>query len=203
MEQLSKEWFSHRLGRVTASRISDVMAKTRSGPAASRKNYMAHLLCERLTGRQEDGYTNAAMQRGIDLEPVARMAYEMIEDVDVREIGFVDHPAIAMSGASPDGLVGAHGLLEIKCPNTAAHIDFLRSGQPDGRYILQMQWQMECTRRDWCDFVSFDDRMPEPLSYKCVRIEKDDKLIDSITGEVILFLQELDALEAELRGMMP
>jgi putative phage-type endonuclease len=202
MDQRTNAWFSARLGRVTASRISDVMAKTKSGPSASRKNYMMQLLCERLTGRKEEGFTSAAMQRGTDMEPIARSAYEVDKGVMVQECGFVPCPMIEMAGASPDGLVGDDGLVEFKVPNTATHVDFLRTGNIDSGYQLQMMFQMMCTGRKWCDFVSYDDRMPEALQYKCIRLEFDETVAVSIHKEVTAFLAELDALEAEMLAQM-
>jgi putative phage-type endonuclease len=202
MDQRTDSWFSARLGKVTASRISDVMAKTKSGPSASRKNYLMQLLCERLTGRKEEGFTSAAMQRGTDLEPIARSAYEIDKGVMVQEVGFVPHPAIKMAGASPDGLVGTDGLVEIKCPNTAQHVEFLRTGKIDTCYIYQMHFQMLCTGRAWCDFVSFDDRLPEPLQYKCQRVDLVHSLAVSIENEIDQFLSELNALEAEMLEKM-
>lgn len=193
IEQRSDEWFKIRLGKVTASRISDVMAKTKSGYSASRQNYMAQLICERLTETPTESYTNAAMQRGTELEPVAREIYILNQfDVTVNEVGFIPHPTIENAGASPDGLVNDDGLIEIKCPNTWTHIEFMQSLKPKREYILQMQWQMMCTGRRWCDFVSYDDRLPDNLSYKCVRINYDENLAQEIEAEVIKFLQELD-----------
>lgn len=202
MIQGSEEWFNARLGRITASRVKDVMAKTKSGYAASRKNYMMELLCQRLTGNREESYTNAAMQRGIDLEPLARSAYEVNSGNMVKEGSFILHPHYDQIGASPDGLVGMDGLLEIKCPNTAQHVACLQSGEPDSRYWWQMQCQMACTGRHWCDFVSFDDRMPEELQYFCVRVERDDQAIADIITECLEFLGELENLEAEMRNKM-
>jgi len=202
VEQGSVEWYAQRLGKVTASKISDLMAKTKSGPSASRKNYMMQLLCERLTGRKEESYTNAAMQRGTELEPQARSFYEVDKGVMVAETGFVQHPHIEMAGASPDGLVNDDGLVEIKCPNTATHVEFLRTGRIDSGYELQMLWQMICTGRKWCDFVSYDDRMPEELQYKCVRLMFDTARAVEVTTEVNVFLIELSTLEAEMREMI-
>ncbi len=202
IEQGSEEWFASRLGKVTASKVSDVMARTKSGPAATRKNYMMELLCQRLTGKREESYTNAAMQRGNDLEPVARSAYEIDKGVMVEECGLIDHPRIEMFGASPDGLVGGNGMLEIKCPNTAQHVACLRSGEPDNKYWRQMQTQMACSGRQWVDFVSFDDRLPEALQYFCARVERDDDYISEIEDAVLEFLGELEKLEAEMLEKM-
>lgn len=202
MIQGSPEWFAARLGKVTASKVADVMATTKSGPAASRQNYMMELLCQRLTGRIEEGFTNAAMQRGSELEPVARSAYEARNGLFVTEVGLIDHPTLEGFAASPDGLVGDDGLIEIKCPNTATHVAFLRTGKPDGKYVWQMQAQMACTGRAWCDFVSFDDRLPEPLQFASVRIMRDDDKIADMLAGVAAFLKELADLEAEMRERM-
>lgn len=192
MEQQSAEWFEARLGRVTASRVADVVAKTKSGYSASRSNYMAELVAERLTGERAEGYTNAAMQWGTDQEPEARIAYEFRTDVSVETVGFIPHPTIDMSGASPDGLVGSDGLVEFKCPNTATHIETLLTGVIPGKYETQMLWQMACTDRAWCDFASFDPRMPEEMRLFVKRIERDDSRIAELEEEVRTFLFELD-----------
>jgi len=192
MEQRSPEWFAARLGKVTASRVADVIAKTKTGYSASRDNYMAQLVCERMTGTQGESYTNAAMQWGTDQEPLARAAYEAIKDVLVAETGFVIHPRIQEAGASPDGLVGIFGLIEIKCPNTATHIETILSDKVPGKYITQMQWQMACTERDWCDFVSFDPRMPEGLQLFIKRVEFDPIYVKMLEYEIQEFLDELE-----------
>lgn len=203
IEQRSDEWFAQRLGRVTASKVKDVMAKGRSGaPSATRQNYMMHLLCERLTGRREEGFTSAAMQRGTDLEPIARSAYEVDKGVMTVETGLIDHPSITGFAASPDGIVGSDGLLEIKCPNTAQHIAVIQSGAHDSAYEWQMLAQMACSGRDWVDFVSFDDRLPEELQYVCFRYHRDEKRIREMEAEVKAFLEELAELEHQMRKRM-
>jgi putative phage-type endonuclease len=202
MEQRTDDWFAARLGKVTASRIGDVMAKTKTGYSASRANYMAQLVVERLTNRKEESYTNAAMQWGTDTEPLARSAYEVAKNVLVQEVGFIQHPTIEMSGASPDGLVGDDGMVEIKCPNTATHIETVLSNNIDNKYILQMMWQMRCTNRKWCDFVSFDPRMPEELQLKVIRVEFDQGTIDQIESEVKEFLSEVDKKVHKLLGVL-
>lgn len=189
--QRSEAWIQQRLGRVTASRIADLMARTKTGYGASRANYMAELICERLTGVKQDGYTNAAMQWGIDNEAAARAAYSFYTDADVAEEGFILHPQIEDSGASPDGLVGSDGLVEIKCPNTASHIETLLSGDIAGKYLLQMQWQMACTGRQWCDFMSFDPRMPGDMQVWIKRVPRDEAKIAEIEAEVRKFLAEI------------
>ena len=192
MDQGSEEWFTIRIGKVTASRVADVIAKTKTGYSASRDNYMAQLVCERLTGQKGESFTNAAMQHGTDTEPLARAAYEAFKDVLVDEVGFVPHPTIKMAGASPDGLVGEDGLLEIKCPNTATHIETLLSESVPGKYFTQMQFQLSCTGRQWCDFVSFDNRLPEELQLFVKRVPRDEVFIRLIEAEIVQFIAELD-----------
>lgn len=199
-EQRTPEWFAERLGKITASRIADVVGKTKSGSyGAARKNYMAELLCQRLSGQQEEKFTSAAMQHGTDTEPAARAMYILETGTDVTETGFIPHPTIAMSGASPDGLAGEDGLIEIKCPNTATHLEFFQSRKPKHEYLLQMQWQMACTGRQWCDFISYDDRLPEKLAYRCIHIQRDDTLVAELEEEAIKFLTELDETVRQLK----
>ena len=198
VEQGTPEWFAARLGNVTASRVADVIAKTKSGYSASRENYMAQLICERMTNTVAESYTNAAMQWGTETEPLARAAYESVADVLVDEVGYIAHPTIERAGASPDGLIGVFGLLEIKCPNTATHIDTLISEQVPTKYITQMQWQMSCTGRTWADFVSFDPRLPSGLQMFVKRVEFDAEYVAMLKEEVIKFLTELDAKISKL-----
>ena len=198
VEQGTPEWFAARLGNVTASRVADVIAKTKSGYSASRDNYMAQLICERMTNTVAESYTNAAMQWGTETEPLARAAYESVADVLVDEVGYIAHPTIERAGASPDGLIGVFGLLEIKCPNTATHIDTLISEQVPTKYITQVQWQMSCTGRTWADFVSFDPRLPSGLQMFVKRVEFDAEYVAMLKEEVIKFLTELDAKISKL-----
>lgn len=199
MIQGSEEWFAARLGKVTASRMADLMARTKTGYGAGRANYMAELICERLTGMAAERFQNAAMQWGTDTEPQARAAYEFMTGNDVVEVGFVDHPNIEMAGASPDGLVGADGLLEIKCPNTATHIDTLLSGAVPDKYRKQMLWQIACTGRQWCDFVSFDPRLPADLQMFTARIVPETDEIPTMEDEVKTFISELESKINALR----
>ena len=200
--QGTEEWFAQRIGKVTASRINDVMATLKSGgEAATRKNYRAQLIAERLTGTKADSFTNAAMQWGTDNEPIARAMYEIKTGSDVEQVGFVDHPSIAMTGASPDGRVGNKGMLEIKCPNTATHIEYLLAGVAPTEYHNQMLWQMECDGRDWCDFVSFDPRMPEAMQLFIVRFNKDEDKLSIIRAEVCKFLGEVDNVISRLTAI--
>lgn len=201
--QGTDEWFAARIGKVTASRVADVVAKTKSGYSASRANYMAELIVERLTGERPPSFTNAAMQWGTDKEPDARAAYCFMRDADVTEVGFVDHPRIAMTGASPDGLIGLSGLVEIKCPNTATHIETVLGQAVPSKYITQMHWQMACTERTWCDFVSYDPRLPEHLSLYVGRVERDDALVAELEREVEAFLAELAAKVDRLNTIEP
>ena len=197
-EQGSADWFAARLGKVTASRVADVVSKTKTGWGAGRANYAAQLVAERLSGAPQESYSNAAMQWGTEQEPEARLAYEFRKDVEVEQVAFVDHPTIPMSGASPDGLVGADGLVEIKCPNTATHIETLRGKRIPDKYRTQMLWQMACTGRQWCDFVSFDPRLPETMRLYVERLHRNDEEITILEFEVRTFLKEFDATVADL-----
>lgn len=204
MIQRSDEWFLARCGKITASRISDIMPNSKGGYYASRKNYIAQLVCERLTGSVEESFSNKAMQWGTDKEPEARAAYEVLTGDLVREVGFIDHPDIAMSGASPDGLVGENGLIEIKCPNTATHLQTLITGKIDKKYIYQMLWQMLCTKRSWCDFVSYDPRLSDDYSFflKKIRLSEYEDLTKEIekqakstNEEIVTMIKKLEALK--------
>jgi putative phage-type endonuclease len=191
MEQRTDEWFAARIGKVTASRVADVIAKTKSGYGAGRANYLADLVVERLTGQKAQGFSNAAMEWGTQTEPQARAAYSAKTGILVEEVGFIDHPTVAMSGASPDGFA-EEGLIEVKCPNTSTMLEFILDGKPPQKYVTQMQWQMACTGRPWCDFVSFDPRLPERLQLLVVRVPRDDDYIAMLETEVKKFLAELD-----------
>ena len=201
MEQRTDEWFESRLGKATASRIADIIAKTKTGPSASRENYAVQLVLERITQSKSESYTNAAMQWGTETEPMARQQYELKRGVFVDEVGFIDHPTIAMSGASPDGLVGADGLVEIKCPNSATHMETLVSRKIPQKYIPQMMWQMACTGRNWCDFVSFDPRFPENLQIFVERVDYDPTYARMLELEVTQFLDEVEKKVEILRKL--
>lgn len=200
MEQRSNEWFNARLGKVTGSRVADLTAKTKTGYSASRANYMAELVVERLTGQQAERFTNAAMQWGTDVEPQARAAYEFLTDRPVVETGFVLHGSILDFGASPDGFVADDGLVEIKCPNTATHIETLLNETVPGKYVTQMQAQMACTGRLWCDFVSFDPRLPGDMQMWVSRVQRDDAMIAEMEREIVAFLGELESKVESLRA---
>lgn len=200
VEQGSTEWHQLRLGKATASRIADVVARTKTGFGASRANYMAELIAERLTGNPTEGFTNAAMQWGSEKEPEALAAYEFLTNTEIERIAFAQHPMILMSGASPDGLVGADGLVEAKCPNTATHLDTLLGEPIAEKYIKQAQWQMACTGRAWCDWISFDPRLPDEMRLFVKRIPRDRVMIASLEKDVTAFLEEIDGKVRELRA---
>ena len=192
IEQGTDEWFAARLGKVTASRVADVIAKTKTGYSTSRDNYMAQLVCERMTNTVAESFTNSAMQWGTETEPLARAAYEAHADVLVDEVAMITHPIIEDAGASPDGYVGSEGILEIKCPNTSTAIDTLLSQAVPSKHITQIQFQLACTGRKWCDFVSFDPRLPKELQLFVKRVPRDDAYIQMLEKEVVQFLTELD-----------
>jgi len=201
MEQRTTEWHTARLGKVTASRVADVIAKTKTGYGASRANLMADLICERLTGQPASTFSNAAMEWGTEQEPHARAAYSARTGELVEEVGFIDHPRIANSGASPDGLVADEGLVEFKAPATATHLDTLLAGDVPSKYIAQIQFQMACTGRKWCDFCSYDPRLPEHLRMFVKRVERDDDYIKMLEGEVTVFLAELEEKLSKLQEL--
>lgn len=199
IEQGSKEWLELRLGKVTASRIADVLAKGKSGEALSREDYRYELVVQRLTGDPGESFTNAAMEWGTATEPQARIAYEAQADVFVEQVPFVLHPTIEWFGCSPDGLVQDDGLLEIKCPNSKTHIKYLNAGKPPAKYVPQMQCQMAVTGRQWCDFVSFDPRLPGDLQLFVVRLDRDEDYIKSMEVEVVKFLDEVATMYKQLK----
>ena len=200
MEQRTAEWFQARLGKVTASNIDTIISKVRSGESSYKRKYRMQLVTERLTGRVVPVFVNAAMQHGVDYEDEARNLYmerfKLLKDVDVKEEGLVDHPRIPMSAASPDGLVGDDGLIEIKCPQPLTHTETLMSHNIDQKYIDQMQWQLACTERQWCDFVSYHPEFPDEHKLFVKRVERDDELIARLEVEVEKFLIEVaDAIK--------
>jgi putative phage-type endonuclease len=206
MEQRTDEWFQARLGKVTASRISDVLAKTKTGYSISRQNYLVQLVTERLTGQKADSFfMNQAMQDGVDREPIARKLYEVLNDVIVTEVGFYDHPRIAMSGASPDGLlpellVFGIGLVEIKCPIETTHTNTLMSKKVPSKYIPQIQWQMACVpNAKFCDFISYNPNFPPEMQLFVSRIEKDLQYVLELEAEVEQFLKEVDQAILQLK----
>lgn len=203
IEQRSEDWFAIRLGKATASNVHKILAKTKTGYGADRANYMTQLVLERVTGTKAEGYTNAEMQWGIDQEPFARAAYEAAKSVLVDEVGFLQHPTIEMSGASPDGLVGDHGMVEIKCPSSKTALECWLSDDPvEAKYYAQMQWQMACAGREWCDYVVFDPRMPAKAQLFIYRVSRDRDWLINTEKEVKKFLAEVDAKVAALRKII-
>ena len=195
-------WFDCKRGKIGATSLNDIMSKGRGGcQSAGSKNLMAKLAVERLTGLTAETYSNGAMQWGVENEALARAAYEFVNDVEVVQVGFVDHPFIGFAGMSPDGLVGDDGLVEIKCPNTATHIDYLRAKAVPSEYVKQVQWQMACSGRLWCDFMSFDPRMPQRLQSFIVRVWRDEHLIDEMQTAAHMFLIEVTALVTEIEEL--
>lgn len=192
MEQRTEEWFTARRGKATASRFADVMARLKNGTeGATRKNYRIQLVVERLTEQSMETYTNAAMQWGVDNEPIALLSYKLKTGNKVQDVGFVPHDTLE-AGASPDGLIGVDGVLEIKCPNTATHIEYLHASDLPSEYVAQVQGQLWITGRKWCDFISFDPRMPEASQLLVVRVERDQSYIDMLEAEVRQFLDEVE-----------
>ncbi len=194
VEQGSIEWKLLKIGKVSASRMADLLAKTKTGASASRAKYMAQLLCERMTGEPTEFFTSQAMQRGTEIEPVARAAYEAENFISVDQVAWVEHPTIPMAGCSPDGVVGEHGLIEIKCKEIHNHLDTILNDRIDPDHQAQMMWQMACTGRQWCDYVCFDDRAPEGLQLFIKRLERNDALIQTMEDEVRKFLKDLDSM---------
>jgi len=203
IEQGSPEWHALRCGKATASRIADIVRKTKTGVSATRERYMGQLIAERLTGTVADSFKSSDMEWGTATEAEARIAYEFHRNQPVEPVDFVVHPGIAMSGASPDGFVASDGLIEIKCPATHTHVDTLlrRMVAPD--YLIQMQWQMACTGRQWCDFASYDPRMPEHMRLWVHRVQRDQEHIEQLESAVRAFLSELDDRVSELRAAYP
>ena len=199
--QRSSQWYAARCGSLGASQVHMAIARTKTGYGASRDNIMAQLIAERMTGQPQEGFSSAAMRWGTETEPQARAMFEIEMGVEVVEVGLYTHPTIAGTHASPDGLIGDDGLTEIKCPNTSTHIDTLLSQSIDGKYITQMLWQLACTGRAWCSFVSFDPRMPADLQLWHKRIERDDKRIAELEQQVADFIGELEAKLARLEAL--
>lgn len=194
MDQRSVEWHQARLGHATGSRASDIIA---GKDTQARKGYITQLVTERLTGQSQDFYTNADMQRGIDVEPVARAAYQASNEL-VDEVGFIKHPTILWFGASPDGLVGSDGLVEIKCPRSTTHLEYIQAKKPPAKYIPQMMAQLSCTGRKWVDFVSFDNRFPEHLQLFVVRFQPSAEELEQFESKIKSFLSEVNNLMEQL-----
>jgi putative phage-type endonuclease len=192
VQQGTEAWHQMRLGKVTASRVADLLAKTKTGPSASRGNYLIELALQRVTKTIEESYTNVAMEWGTQTEPQARVAYEVKTGNFVDQVAFIDHPTIPGFGCSPDGIVDVDGLIEIKCPNSATHWSYIKANEPPNKYFIQMQAQMAVTGAKWCDFVSFDPRMPERSQLLVVRVMRDPEYILYMEAEISSFLKEVE-----------
>lgn len=193
VKQGTDEWRKLRAGKVTASRIADLTATTKSGWAASRNNYMIEIVTERMTDAPyERGFVSKEMQWGTEQEPHARALYELMHGV-VHEVGFCLHPVIKQSGCSPDGIVDPDGIVQFKCPNTYTHWETVKTRKIDGKYMKQVQWEMACTQRLWCDFVSYDPRIKMPkLQMVTIRVPRDDAMILWLEADVSVFLREVE-----------
>lgn len=198
MEQRSAEWYSARCGSLGASQLNEALATTKNGWGASRENLKNRIIAERLTGSPAETFQNAAMQWGVDQEDNARKAYESHTGTFVEEMGIAFHPDLKHTHASPDGLVGEDGLIEIKCPNTTTHIETLKAQKVPSKYMNQMLWQMRCVDRQWCDYVSFDPRLPAHLQLFIKRVERDDAAIAELEAKVAEFLDEVQGEIDEL-----
>lgn len=197
--QGSQEWRKARVGSLGASSVHEAIARTKNGWGASRASRMAALVIERLTGEPQDTFQNAAMLHGIETEPQAREVYEFFTNESVTQIGLATHPTIPGTHASPDGLVGSDGLLEIKCPQPAQHLATLNGEPIADKYVIQMLWQMRCCERSWCDFVSFSPMFPSSMQMVTRRVQRDDKRLAEIEREVADFLAELGQTVGRLR----
>lgn len=199
-DQGTPEWFAARVGIATASCFGSILATIKTGEAAERRNYRAQLVVERLTGKPVGGFQSAAMKQGTEREPLARAAYEIRTGAFVDEIGFCRHDTLEC-GASPDGLIDADGALEIKCPELATHLAYLRLKAEPAAYSAQIQGQLWITGRQWCDFVSFNPDFPEHLQLIVRRIPRDEKAIASLEFAVGLFMEEVRKEEAEVLAL--
>jgi putative phage-type endonuclease len=200
-DQRTDDWYAARCGKATASRFRDAIATLKSGaPAQAQRDYLTELVVERLTQQPIQRFQNAAMTWGTEQEPAARAAYERVTGISVEETGFVAHDVL-LAGCSPDGLVDWDGLIEIKCPfNSAVHIETLLNGMPDD-HRAQVQGQMWITGRQWCDFVSYDPRMPEPLQLHVQRIQRDPSFIADLEARITSFLQQVGTQVEALRRL--
>ena len=200
--QGSPEWMALRVGKIGGSRVSDVLTEGRNGESLTRRKYKNELIRERLTGRKLDTYKTPAMQRGIDLEPMARAWYEVKYNTFVDQVAIVLHPTIEGGQCSPDGIVEAtNSLIEIKIPNPENHLDnILTGGKQLEQYYDQVMWQLACMpEKEFCDLISFDPEMPDHLQGFVKRIYRDDEYIKNMEDKVILFLQEIETIVNNLK----
>lgn len=196
VEQGSLAWIAERLGKITASRIDDVLAKPRkgNGTSSTRDNYKAQLALERITGKMREEFQTRWMERGIEMEPLARVAYEDLRGVEVDAVGFIPHPSIANAGCSPDGFIGNEGQIQIKCPNAATHFKWLQSGGLPAEHRKQMAFELACTGRQWSDFVSYHPEMPDHLKVFVSRFNREAVYIAEIEQEVMRFDAEIQEM---------
>ena len=193
--QRTPEWDLARLGKITASKVRDVCAKTSAGKyTAARDTYKWNLIKERITGVPVEYRITPPMQWGIDNEGDAKAFYQVLYDVQIEEVGFIPHPDMDFAGASPDGLVGTDGLIEVKCMETVNHLRAIDAGEVPEYYVDQCQWQMACTGRQWCDLVIYDPRLPDDLQMRRFRIRRDEDRIKDIESEVRKFNQEIESI---------
>lgn len=199
MEQRSPEWFAARRGSLGSSVFHDIVAKTRTGFSTSRENRKAVLVLEIVTERSLDTYQSPAMLQGIEREPAGRAGYAFLKNVDVEEVGMIRHPTIIRTHASPDGLIGTDGMIEIKCMQPAGHLDMLLTGNIDARYMTQMAWAMACSGRAYCDFVAYSPDFPEAMQLIIKRIPRNDEVIAELEKAAREFIAEVEATVTTLR----
>lgn len=199
--QNTEAWHAARAGRVTASRVADIMRKTKTGVSAMRETYLAELIAERLGGVQEPGYCSPDMQHGKDHEANAAAMYAFLHDCELEAVDFVIHPTIDMAGCSPDRIVKGHSkIVQIKCPQTKNHIATLLGAPVAPDYIKQVQWEMACTESDICHFLSYDPRLPAEMQLHVIEIKRDNAMIAEMEAEVRRFLNEVEDKAERLRA---
>lgn len=208
VKQHTPEWLDLRKGRCTASMVKDALSRLKKGEkkggrTEASQDYMIDLVTERLTGFAVEHYVSAAMEWGIETEKYARAAYEVVTESDVELCGLALHDRIENFGASPDGLIGEDGLLEIKCPTTKVHLKYMLAGVVPEDYLPQVLAQLSCTGRKYVDFVSFDPRLPARHQIFIKRLERDEEQIAALEFGVIAFLAEVDAMVERLNGINP
>ena len=200
VQQGTPEWHQLRLGKVTASRVADILAKTKTGPSASRQNYLIELALQRTTGIIQESYSNSAMEWGTQTEPQARVAYEVKSGNFVDQVPFIDHPNIEWFGCSPDGLVSDRGLVEIKCMQPKGHWEVIKTKEIPKNYWIQQQAQLSCTNREWNDYVGFNPIFPDKSQLFIKRTYRDEVFITEMELEIKKFLDEVEVEVQLMRG---
>ena len=200
--QGSPEWFAARCGKISASRLGDIMRKTKWGESTYKAKVRLELAIERITGKSVSSVVmNQAMRDGVDREPDARTLFEAVTGKEVALCGSFDHPTIVNTSASPDGLLrGENAVLEIKCPTHATHAKNLMSETMPKNYIYQVQWQIACTESDYAYFASYHPDYPPELRLKWVKVEKDDSVIKSLEEAVRQFDIEIEDLIIKIQN---